>query len=134
MQRRGLDLFCFFLYSAVYLGFMALAAFRQDLMATTVFGGINLAVAYGMGRDTVDRGRPDVIPQGATETGVIDIAVPAARRVELVLSLFPAGADPSADRGNAPAARTGTTAAPPVPVVLEATFSGLDRLPVTAAP
>ena len=90
--------------------------------------------AYGMGRDSVDRGRPDVIPRGATETGVIHIAVPSARRVELILALFPAGADESADHVNAPAARTGTAPAAPVPIVLQATFSGLDRLPATAAP
>ena len=49
MQGRRLDFACFFLYSAVYVGFMALAAFRSDLMATKVFSGINLAVVYGMG-------------------------------------------------------------------------------------
>jgi len=93
-------------------------------------------MAYGMLRDSVDRGRPDVIPRGATETGAIDIATPAARRVELTLSLIPLS-PPSADAGSTPstpAASAGTAPAAPMPIVLEATFSGLDRLPVTATP
>lgn len=90
-------------------------------------------VAYGMGRESVDRSRPDVIPRGATETGAIDIAVPSARRIELALSLFPLAPGTSADgAANAPAARTAP--ATPVPIVLQATFSGLDRLAVTAGP
>jgi hypothetical protein len=96
-------------------------------------------VAYGMQRDSVDRGRPDVIPKGATETGAIDIAVPAARRVELTLPLVRVSSP--ALNGNsapapqtAPAARPGTGPAEPLPIVLEATFSGLDRLPVAPAP
>jgi hypothetical protein len=101
-------------------------------------------VAYGMARDSVDRGRPDIIPRGATETGVIDIATPSARQIEVVLSLLPAGPPaspaptPAAPNGQAtpgpPAARAGTTPSMAVPIVLQATFSGLDRLPVTPAP
>ncbi|HKX19963.1 MAG TPA: pilus assembly protein N-terminal domain-containing protein [bacterium] len=92
-------------------------------------------VAYGMGRDSVDRSRPDVIPRGATETGAIDIAVPSARRIELALSLFTLTPATSAvGTANAPAARTATTPATPLPIVLQATFSGLDRLAVTAGP
>lgn len=84
-------------------------------------------VAYAMGRDSVDLGRPDVIPRGATETGAIDIAVPSARRIELALSLFPLTPATSPDgAANAPAT--------PVPIVLQATFSGLDRLAETAGP
>lgn len=50
MERsRRADLILFVLYCAFYLGFMAIAAFRQDLMAMPVVGGVNLAVAYGMG-------------------------------------------------------------------------------------
>ena len=91
-------------------------------------------VTYGMGRDSVDRNRPDVIPRGATETGAIDIAVPSVRRVELALSLFPLTPATSTDGTvNAPAARTATAPAMPVPIVLQATFSGLDRL-ATAGP
>lgn len=95
-------------------------------------------VAYAMARDSVDRGRPDIIPRGATETGVIDIAVPSARRLELVLSLSPGAAAPAAPPAQAspepPAARSGATPSTPVPIVLQATFSGLDRLPVSASP
>ncbi|MHB8730898.1 MAG: pilus assembly protein N-terminal domain-containing protein [bacterium] len=91
-------------------------------------------VAYGMARDSVDRGRPDIIPRGATETGVIDIATPSARQIALVLPLLPVPAAAPAPASDAPAARTGTTPPAPLPIVLQATFSGLDRLPVTPAP
>jgi len=91
-------------------------------------------VAYGMARNSVDRGRPDVIPRGATETGVIDIATPSARQIALVLPLLPAPTAAPAPASDAPAARTGTTPPAPLPIVLQATFSGLDRLPVTPAP
>ncbi len=46
---RGGDLALFGLYCALYGGFVVLAAFRPDLMAKPVVGGVNLAVAYGMG-------------------------------------------------------------------------------------
>lgn len=101
-------------------------------------------VAYGMARDSVDRGRPDIVPRGATETGMIDIATPSARQIEVALSLLPvappasSAPTPSASNGQAapapPAARAGTTPSMPVPIVLQATFNGLDRLPVTPAP
>jgi len=95
-------------------------------------------VAYGMARDSVDRGRPDVIPRGATETGVLDIAMPSARRLELVLSLSPAAPAPSTPPAQGapepPAARASATPSAAVPIVLQATFSGLDRLPLTASP
>lgn len=93
------------------------------------------SVAYGMGRDSVDRSRPDVIPRGATETGTIDVAVPSARRIELALSLFPPTPATSTDgAANTPAAPTANAPATPGPIVLQATFSGLDRLAVTAGP
>jgi uncharacterized membrane protein (DUF485 family) len=43
-----LRLWLFALYFACYLGFMLLTAFRFDLMAWTPFGGVNLAVFYGL--------------------------------------------------------------------------------------
>jgi uncharacterized membrane protein (DUF485 family) len=46
-SRYGLVLFA--IYLAMYGGFMYLAAFRQDLMAKAPFGGVNLAILYGMG-------------------------------------------------------------------------------------
>jgi hypothetical protein len=87
-----------------------------------------------MARDSVDRGRPDVIPRGATETGVIDVATPLARQIALVLSLVPAPSTSTPQAPDAPAARAGTEPPAPLPIVLEATFSGLDRLPVTPTP
>jgi len=94
-------------------------------------------VAYGMARDSVDRGRPDIVPRGATETGVIDLATPSARQIELALSLLPVASAPAPSAPAtqaAPGARAATTPSLPVPIVLQATFSGLDRLPVTPAP
>jgi hypothetical protein len=43
------DLVLFLLYCALYAGFVVLAAFGQHFMATPVVGGVNLAIAYGMG-------------------------------------------------------------------------------------
>jgi len=45
--RAGLWLFT--LYLALYAGFVGSSAFAPGLMATTPFGGLNLAVLYGMG-------------------------------------------------------------------------------------
>ena len=46
-QRLGLALFA--LYLIIYATFVALSAFRNDLMAKPVLGGVNLAVVYGFG-------------------------------------------------------------------------------------
>jgi len=43
--RYGLILF--FAYLVLYTGFMALSAFSPGTMASTPFGGINLAIWYG---------------------------------------------------------------------------------------
>lgn len=50
-QRRNarLGLVLFAAYLAMYGGFMALAAFSPQTMASTPFGGTNLAILYGMG-------------------------------------------------------------------------------------
>lgn len=45
--KLGLSLFG--VYFLLYLGFMGIAAFKYELFATLVPGGVNLAVAYGMG-------------------------------------------------------------------------------------
>ncbi len=45
--RSGLVLF--FIYLAFYAGFMGLATFAPQAMATPVLGGVNLAITYGMG-------------------------------------------------------------------------------------
>lgn len=46
-SRYGLQLFV--VYFAVYAGFVALNAFRPDLMEMTPLAGINLAILYGFG-------------------------------------------------------------------------------------
>lgn len=45
-QRNGLILFS--LYLALYAGFMLLSAFNPEAMASRPFGGVNLAVLYGL--------------------------------------------------------------------------------------
>ena len=45
--RLGLWLFA--LYLALYAAFVYLSAFRNDLMARPVLGGVNLAIVYGFG-------------------------------------------------------------------------------------
>jgi uncharacterized membrane protein (DUF485 family) len=44
--RLGLGLFG--VYLLLYVGFMGIAAFKYELFASTPFGGVNLAVLYGM--------------------------------------------------------------------------------------
>jgi len=46
-SRLGLALF--WVYVAFYGGFMALVLARPDLLALRPFGGVNLAIASGMG-------------------------------------------------------------------------------------
>jgi uncharacterized membrane protein (DUF485 family) len=43
------DLALLVVYCLAYGGFMAVAAFRLDLLARPVVGGVNLAVAWGVG-------------------------------------------------------------------------------------
>ncbi|HYE16958.1 MAG TPA: DUF485 domain-containing protein [Tepidisphaeraceae bacterium] len=45
--KLGLTLFG--VYLLLYLGFMGIAAFKYDLFGTSAPGGVNLAIAYGMG-------------------------------------------------------------------------------------
>ncbi len=45
--RLGMKLFL--VYLAVYVGYVAIVAFRPDLMRMLLPGGVNLAVAYGFG-------------------------------------------------------------------------------------
>jgi uncharacterized membrane protein (DUF485 family) len=47
--HASLRLWLFALYLALYVGFMLLTTFRLDLMALTPFGGVNLAIVYGLG-------------------------------------------------------------------------------------
>lgn len=46
-SRSGLILF--WIYVALYGGFMALVLVRPDLLSLRPFGGVNLAILYGMG-------------------------------------------------------------------------------------
>lgn len=46
-SRVGLALY--WVYVLLYAGFMALVLFRPDLLSLRPFGGVNLAIAYGMG-------------------------------------------------------------------------------------
>jgi uncharacterized membrane protein (DUF485 family) len=39
----------YWVYVLLYAGFMALVLFRPDLLSLRPFGGVNLAIAYGMG-------------------------------------------------------------------------------------
>ena len=47
-QASSLRLWLFGFYLALYVGFMLLTAFRPDVMASTPFGGVNLAILYGL--------------------------------------------------------------------------------------
>ena len=44
-----LGLILFIVYLALYFGFMGIATFDYALFASTPFGGVNLAILYGMG-------------------------------------------------------------------------------------
>lgn len=46
-RRLGLGLF--WVYVLLYAGFMGLVLFRHDLLSLRPFGGVNLAIASGMG-------------------------------------------------------------------------------------
>jgi uncharacterized membrane protein (DUF485 family) len=46
-SRHGIILFL--AYLILYGGFMLLNAYRPQLMSKTPFGGVNLAILYGMG-------------------------------------------------------------------------------------
>lgn len=46
--RSRLGLALFWVYVLLYGGFMALVLVRPDLLSWRPFGGVNLAIAYGM--------------------------------------------------------------------------------------
>jgi len=48
-QGRRLGLALFWVYVALYGGFIALVLVRPDLLSLRPFGGVNLAIACGMG-------------------------------------------------------------------------------------
>jgi hypothetical protein len=80
------------------------------------------AVAYGMARDSIDRGHPEVLPRGASETGVIDAPGTTARSVMVIFSLFATGI---------PGNQAQETV---LPVTFQPSFNGVDRLAVSPAP
>lgn len=48
-QKSKLGVLLFFIYFICYAGFVALGVFNYELLATTVFAGLNLALVYGIG-------------------------------------------------------------------------------------
>jgi uncharacterized membrane protein (DUF485 family) len=48
-QTNRVGLWLFWIYVLLYVGFMGLVLFRPDLLSIRPFGGVNLAIAYGMG-------------------------------------------------------------------------------------
>lgn len=48
-QKSKLGVRLFFLYLLCYAGFVIIGVFNYELLATTVFAGLNLAVTYGIG-------------------------------------------------------------------------------------
>jgi len=79
-------------------------------------------VPYGMARDSIDRGRPEILPRGATETGVIDAPSSTPRRVQVILSLFPVATTDEQPPGGG------------VPLTFQPVFTGVDRLAISAVP
>jgi uncharacterized membrane protein (DUF485 family) len=49
VRASPLGLGLFWVYVALYGGFMALVLVRPDLLSLRPFGGVNLAIVYGMG-------------------------------------------------------------------------------------
>ena len=48
-QKSKLGVRLFFIYLICYTGFVALGIFNYELLSTTVFSGLNLAIVYGIG-------------------------------------------------------------------------------------
>lgn len=49
VRASPLGLALFWVYVALYGGFMGLVLVRPDLLALRPFGGVNLAIVYGIG-------------------------------------------------------------------------------------
>jgi putative type II/III system pilus formation protein len=75
-------------------------------------------VPYGMARNNVDRARPEIIPRGATESGIIQTPARTPQRIQLIVSLFPVAEDMHA---------LGTG----LPFIFQPVFIGIDRLVVS---
>lgn len=48
-QKSRLGVRLFFVYLICYAGFVILGVFKYELLAKTVFAGLNLAIVYGIG-------------------------------------------------------------------------------------
>lgn len=48
-RKSTLGIRLFFVYLICYAGFVAIGVFQYELLAAKVFGGLNLALAYGIG-------------------------------------------------------------------------------------
>ena len=77
--------------------------------------------SYGMVRDSVDHRRPDILPRGATESGVIDTPSQSPRRVQVIFSLVPAST-----------VGRETRLAPPI--TFQPTFANVDLMEISTTP
>jgi uncharacterized membrane protein (DUF485 family) len=48
-QKSKLGVRLFFVYLICYAGFVTIGVFNYELLSTTVFYGLNLAITYGIG-------------------------------------------------------------------------------------
>ena len=48
-RKSALGIRLFFIYLICYAGFVLIGVFQYELLAIPVFGGLNLALAYGIG-------------------------------------------------------------------------------------
>lgn len=48
-RKSVLGIRLFFVYLICYTGFVVIGVFHYELLSVTVFGGLNLALAYGIG-------------------------------------------------------------------------------------
>lgn len=48
-KKSALGIRLFFVYLICYAGFVLICVFQYELLSTPVFGGLNLALAYGIG-------------------------------------------------------------------------------------
>ena len=49
VRSRTIGMRLFLIYVLLYLGFMGIVLFRPDVLSWRPLGGVNLAIAYGMG-------------------------------------------------------------------------------------
>lgn len=49
VRSRTIGIRLFLIYVLLYIGFMGIVLFRPDVLSWRPLGGINLAIAYGMG-------------------------------------------------------------------------------------